>query len=336
MIPFSKYLIVALALIAFHAKAQESAPQEAPYIQEDNEFEDGPVQPETVNLNEQQTKDSESIDNLLKEDAVVPVAEEPAVIPAEPSAPAYRPVPKNAGRSPNDPKKGGVKYIEHPLAAKGLIAITKDGSYIYKTKDSGKFNNTGSFKFGLMDPPKITAADGTTFEMMYSAGQQPIFMFDYEWQPFTGYGKLGVQAGFGVLLANGTGRFVTPPADGKTPKEKYTFAAIPLNVGLVYRLEWMSRQWLAPYIAAGGSYLGVAEFRDDGKAPSLVGTPGGYAAAGMLLNITAMNRDTAFTLRSEYGIANLWVSLDYRYLKTFNEDLDFSSNIIGAGIVADY
>ncbi|NUN07074.1 MAG: hypothetical protein HUU57_15100, partial [Bdellovibrio sp.] len=70
--------------------------------------------------------------------------------------------------------------------------------------------------------------------------------------------------------------------------------------------------------------------------PSLVGTPGGYGAAGLLLNITAMNRDTAFTLRSEYGIANLWVSLDYRYLKTFNEDLDFSSNILGAGIVADY
>lgn len=338
MTPFSKYLIVALALIAFHANAQESAPQEAPFIQEDNEFEDNsPVLPETVNLNDQQMKGTEGVDDLLKEDAlVVPVTEEPAVIPAEPIAPASRPVQKSVRQNPHNSKKGGVKYIEHPLAAKGLIAITKDGSYIYKTKDSGKFNNTGAFRFGVMDPPKITAADGTTFEMMYSKGQQPVFMFDYEWQPFTGFGKLGVQAGFGVLLANGTGRFVTPPTDGKTPKEKYTFAAIPLNVGLVYRLEWMSRQWLAPYVAGGGTYMGVAEFRDDGKSPSVVGTPGGYAAAGMLINITAMNRDTAFTLRSEYGIANLWVSLDYRYLKTFNEDLDFSSNIIGAGIVADY
>ncbi|NUN04430.1 MAG: hypothetical protein HUU57_01600, partial [Bdellovibrio sp.] len=276
MNPLSKYLVIALALISFHAKAQESAPQEAPYIQEDNEFEDLPVpaEPEAVNLNDSQIMGAEGVDDIFKEETTVPVAEEPAVIPADPVAPVYRPARPSVGRSTSDPKKGGVKYIEHPLAAKGLIAITKDGSYIYKTKDSGKFNNTGSFRFGLMDPPKISAADGTSFEMMYSKGQQPVFMFDYEWQPFTGFGKLGVQAGFGVLLANGSGRFVTPPADGKTPKEKYTFAAIPLNVGLVYRLEWMSRQWLAPYVAGGGTYMGVAEFRDDGKSPSLVGTPG--------------------------------------------------------------
>ncbi|WP_413943931.1 hypothetical protein [Bdellovibrio sp. HCB-162] len=361
-----KYVVALLAVVSFHTvRAQEeSAPQEPPFVQEENEFDtlqnaptspdeaealsiedeikssepEAPAKKETVNLNEQPKSDKKLEEELqLEEEPQAPVVEEaPAVIPAEPVVevkPVQQAQPSNVVQRTS---KGGVEYIHHPQAAKGLIAITKEGAYVYKTKETGKYDQTGSFRFGMMDPPKITAADGTTFEMMYSDGQQPVMMFDYEWQPFSGYGKLGVQAGVGFLVAHGNGRFVDASMGGLTPKEKYTFVAIPLNVGIVYRLEWMSRQWLAPYVAGGGTYVAVGEFRDDGKTPSAVGTPGAYGAAGMLFNISAMNRDTAFTLRSEYGISNLWVSLDYRYLNTFNEDLDFTSSIVGAGVVVDY
>ncbi|WP_374077418.1 hypothetical protein [Bdellovibrio bacteriovorus] len=362
-----KYFVALIAVVSFHFvhAQEESAPQEPPFVQEENEFDTLPgseqtpdeaealsiedeiqsAEPEakpkkeTVNLNEQAPDSGKKLEEelLLEEETQTPVVEEPSVVPAEPVV-EVKPTPKRARSSDvvQRSTKGGVEYIHHPQAAKGLIAITKDGSYIYRTKETGTFDQTGSFKVGMMDPPRITAADGTTFEMMYSDGQQPVMMFDYEWQPFNGYGKLGLQAGFGIMVANGNGRFVDPSMSALTPKEKYTFVAFPLSIGAVYRLEWMSRQWLAPYVAGGGTYIAVAEFRDDGKSPSAVGTPGAYGAAGMLFNISAINRETAFTLRSEYGIANLWVSLDYRYLSTFNEDLDFSSNIVGAGIVVDY
>lgn len=362
MSSWSKYFAVLMTTVAFQtycqtsfAQDEESAPQEAPFVQEDTEFEDflevePPGESSTVEAEvqgaetlEEKTPEEKTVDlneQVPEAGGVVeaaPEAEpeleaeiaEPAVISAE--EPAPRKVP---GRS----SKGGVEYIQHPQAANGLLAITREGAYIYKTKESRDFHQTGSLRFATMDSPKITAADGTTYEMMYSGTQQPVVMFDYEWQPLTGYGKLGVQAGLGLLYASGQGRFVSsdPVLNGQEAKEKYTFLAVPLSLGGVYRLEWLSRQWVAPYVAGGGTYIAVAEFRDDGKSPSAVGTPGAYGAAGLLLNISAVDRETAFVLSSEYGIANLWVSLEYRYLQTFNEDLDFSSNIIGAGISVDY
>ncbi len=188
-----------------------------------------------------------------------------------------------------------------------------------------------------MDPPKIISADGrTTFDEMYSGGPQPLFMYDYEWHPFSGFGKLGLQLGFGFMMAHGRGRFANPSMGATKAREEYTFVAIPLNLGVLYRLQWASRQWVAPYVAGGGTYIAVGEFRNDGKAPNGTGAPGAYGAAGLLFNISAIDRSTAFTLNTEYGISNLWVSVDYKYLQTFNEDLDFSSSIVGAGIVVDY
>lgn len=362
---WSKYFVAVIALLSLqNAKAQEveSAPQEAPYIQEENEFDsfveeakpdqttpmtiedDVPTTPKpnkTVDLNktvpEAGGKQEEIIfeDQKLQEGPKVPVAEEPS---ATPGVPVVEAATEPKVERAHQVGRGGVEYIHHPQAAKGLLAITKDGAYIYKTSENRDFHQTGTFRFAAMDAPKIVAADGTTFEAMYQGSQQHMLMFDYEWQPFTTYGKLGVQAGFGLLYATGKGRFVSsdPSVNGQEAKEKYTFLAVPLNLGAIYRLEWLSRQWLAPYVSGGGTYIGIAEFRDDGKTPSAVGTPGAYGAAGMLFNISAMDRETAFVLNTEYGIANLWVSVEYRYLQTFSEDLDFTSNILSAGIAVDY
>lgn len=231
--------------------------------------------------------------------------------------------------------KGGVEYIEHPLAAKGLTEIRRDGSYIYKTGQETDSQGSGAFRLAMMDPPKITAADGTTFEMMYSDGQQPYFSFDFEWQPFQGFGRLGIGTGFGILVAQGNGRFLDPSMANMEAKEKYTFLALPLILSLNYRLQFKDRQLFIPYMTAGGSYYGVVEYRDDGKVKA-VGTPGAFGGGGILFNISGVDQETAFTLRNDYGIANLYVSLDYKYSTTFSEDLDFTSHMIGAGIVADY
>ncbi|UXR64959.1 porin family protein [Bdellovibrio bacteriovorus] len=359
-----KHFVVVLAVLAFHSAwaQEESAPQEPPFVQEESEFEVPPPsddlfsneadaieseiqsaapegKKETVNLNEQNPGDAKVEEDLLFEEEAAPVVEENTPVVEEPAyevAPARQTPKVDVVRRS---KSGGVEYIQHPQAAKGLMTITKDGAYVYRVKPPSASKESGTFRVGMIDPPKIQSADGVTdYSSMYGGSSQPVFMFDYEWKPFNGFGSLGVQIGVGVMYSTGQGRFIVPDPQfpDQQAKEEYTFLAIPLSLGGIYRLEWGNRQWVAPYVAAGGTYIGIAEIRDDGKSPSLVGTPGVYGAGGLLFNISAMNRDTAFTLSSEYGIKNLWVSLEYRQLQTFTEDVDFSSGIVGAGVTVDY
>lgn len=336
------------------AQMGETPPQEAPYVEED-EF-----SPPDAELSEIDTKASsssgESENEILAE---IPEDAPVDVKPAEPKIDSDETKVK-LGASPSKsdgsedsqligPEKkwtldhsnqirSGRKFINHPLAKKGLLAITKDGHYIYETNESRDYNHTGTLRYATMDSPNINAADGTSFSTMYGGGPQSILMFDYEWQPFTKFGKLGFQSGIGFIFANGQGRFDTadPALKAQEAKEKYTFLAIPLSFGVIYRLEWLKRQWFAPYASGGLNYFPVIEFRDDSKTPSAVGTAGAYGAGGVMLNVSALDRDTAFILTSEYGISNLWVSLEYRLIQTFNSDLDFSSNVVSAGIAVDY
>lgn len=233
------------------------------------------------------------------------------------------------------PVKSGtrVEKLKHPLQKKGLERIEKDGSYIYKTRKYEKTNKTATLRFGFVEAPKIKAADGTSFSTMYTSSSLFTLMFDYEWQPFEFLGKSGLQAGFGFYTAQGSGRFLN---GGGEAREKYTFIAIPLNLGIIYRLEFSEKQWFVPYAAGGGTYMAMVENRDDSKSLHGVGSAGAYAAGGALFSITAIDRTMAHTLRSEYGLGGLWVSLEYRYLKSFSADLDFSSNIFSLGVAADF
>lgn len=350
-------LLLAQLSVSSLAYAQDEAPQEAPYVQDENEFDvfsnEGAMSEEAdaagieneiskpgeakdaVNLNEASDKKIED-ELILEEDnkVAIPTEDEPAPY-QEPVIEEVKPAQKirRSGKTTKS-AKGGVEYIKHPQAEKGLVLITKEGAYVYKTDEGQGYKQSGAFRFGTMDAPKITAADGTTtFAQMYSGNQLPVISFDFDWQPFQGFGKLGLQSGFSLMFASGNGRFAN---DGQQAEEKYTFIAVPLNLGLTYRLEVWDRQWLAPYVSAGGTYIGVVEMRDDGKSPAMVGTPGAYGGAGLMFNISAVSRDTRYTLRTEYGIQNLWVSADFKYLKTFSEDLDFSSAIVGGGLVLDY
>ena len=301
----------------------------------------------TVDLNKDVPEAGSQSEDLLLEDEVPVIAAPSNEIPSseipmeEPPVPVKAAAPVYSDDVVAKSAAGGVRYIHHPQAAVGLIRIEKDGTYVYKTKDKGEVKTTGAFRFGMMDAPIISSSDGTSFQTMYTGPQVPILMFDYDWQPFKMSQNFKIQAGFDIMLANGSGRFAETapngnPTAGQVAKEEYTFAAFPLNVGFSYRFQYMDRQILAPYVIGGGSYIPVIEYRDDGKSTNAVGTPAAYGGGGLLINVGAMDRDTAFTLRSEYGVTNLWVSLEYRYLKSFSEDVDFSSNVISAGLTLDY
>ncbi|MBO9666264.1 MAG: hypothetical protein J7501_05575 [Bdellovibrio sp.] len=375
-------LVTLLAVMMFHrAYAQESAPQEPPFVQEsefdssakdpvDQELDDvlkiedeikqsakppaatpapapqAPVENNTVDLNKQQAEKA-----IPEEDLILP-DEQQAEIPAPPpmDIPVEEAPVEVKAADIHEPSevvrktaRGGVEYIRHPQAAQGLLRIEKDGTYVYRTTEPKGYTTSGNVRIGAMDAPIITSSDGVTnFEMMYDGPTVPYLSFDYEWKPFENHRNFAIQLGLGLMTASGSGRFTKSAPNGGAPQagdvapEQYTIAAIPLNAGLSYRFQFADRQIVAPYVVGGGSYIGMVEYRDDGNSTNAVGTPAAYGGGGLLLNVGAMSHDTAFTLRNEYGIANLWVILDYRYLKSFSDDIDFSSNIISAGVAVDY
>lgn len=256
----------------------------------------------------------------------------PAAAKTSPRTPRYGPPRAQKG----EPLDRGVKLIRHPDSKKGLMRIEADGTYVYKVKTRPK-EHTGVVRFGFMNPPSIESADGTTnFKQMYGSQDLVTLMADYEWQPFSKYGKLGVQMGGGLATASGNGRFLTPDVNGSVEaKETYNFIVLPVNLGVIYRLEYFKRQWVAPYIAGGGTYIAVAELRDDGKS-NFTGTPAAYGAGGIMFNITALDKSLAFNLDSEYGVGNLWLVAEYRFQKAFSQDLDFTGGIMSLGISADF
>ena len=327
-----------------HAQT-DGPPKEAPYVDELNEFDEAIPDDSKKDagsrledeMNSVQSEEPPMPEIPVETEAPAVVEEEPAVVPSYEPEPAMKRVQTPRRQIERQNAKGGVEYIEHPLAAKGLVKIEKDGTYIYKTTTKLKEKEThasGTVRFGTIDPPNIKSSDGyTDFKMMYTSSSVPIVMFDYEWQPWETLGKFSVVGGFGFMTATGQGHFVS---DGTEAQEKYTFIAFPLNLGVSYRFEYFNRQWLAPYLAGGAAYVPVAEIRDDNKGPNATGAPGAYGAGGIMFNIGALDRETAFNLSAEYDIKNLWVTAEFRYLKTFNDAIDFSSSIINVGVTVDY
>lgn len=234
----------------------------------------------------------------------------------------------------------GNKKIAHPNAAKGLYLIDQTtGKYYYRTEKVAKKNQTTSVRLGMIDPPGIEATpevgNAFTFADMYGDSQLPFLMLDYEWQPFTKFGKLGFILGMGFFTATGNGRFKVDNGIAEA-KESYTFIGLPISAGVLYRFEFTHRQWVVPFVNAGASYYLLGEIRDDGKRPAFLGTPAAYGSGGLMFNITAWDRDIAFTMDREYSISNMWLTAEFKVIQSLNEDIDLSTNFFNIGISVDY
>ncbi|MCX7978580.1 MAG: hypothetical protein N2578_06205 [Bdellovibrionaceae bacterium] len=216
---------------------------------------------------------------------------------------------------------------------KGLRRIDRNRVYHYQTSRKTEATYSGNLRFGSIRAPKITSADGTTFTQMYGASTNTYFLYDHEWKLFQSLGELGLQFGGGVYTVTGRGRFLS---DGTEARERYTFYSFPLSLGLIYRLSFFNSQFLVPYVAGGGTYFVLAENRDDNKSIKAIGTPAVYGAGGVLLNVGSFNRQFAFSLDSEYGVADLWLSFEMRLISASNKDIDMGGTLTSLGIAADY
>ncbi|MGZ3724607.1 MAG: CFI-box-CTERM domain-containing protein [Pseudobdellovibrio sp.] len=232
------------------------------------------------------------------------------------------------------------KVITREDAKEGLVKITKDGTYIYDVTRPLK-SESSRISFGMASQPvisiDITLGNGTTntykFEDFYSSTSGAILSYDYEKYPWIGAGKLGYQIGGSLMVANGNGILIST---GQKSDERFTFVTAPINLGAVYRFEYKDKQMFAPYVAGGGTLLALLEKRDDVASPKSAVGYGYYGLGGILFNISIIDPDVSFELDSEYGISNLWLSVEFRVTEVTNDAFSFSNQYVNAGLSFDF
>lgn len=241
-------------------------------------------------------------------------------------------------------KHQGETEVPHPFREKGLIRITKDREYLYKVNESPQ-SRAFTFHVGLYHPNELANPDnpgqvGATFDENYQSSNSPSIMLDYEWQLWKSpVGKWGLKVGSGLFVAQGNGHFAAGsgnPNAGLTPREVFTFALVPVNVGAVYRLQLWHRQMLVPYAEGGGTLFGFSEFRDDNKGPKFGGALGAYFAAGGALNLTYFDPRSRIRLDREYGINAVYLTAEFRQIISITKRYDFTSNLVNGGFLMEY
>lgn len=238
-------------------------------------------------------------------------------------------------------KHQGKREVPHPFAEKGLTRITKDGDYLYKV-DESKQNRASSFRIGIFNPTNLENPDqvglaGSTFEDNYDQTNNPALMIDYEWQIWRmSIGKLGIRAGTGAYIAQGNGHFVNSTNQGLTPREIFTFWAMPNTLGLVYRAHMWDRQLLVPYAEGGGIVFAFGEFRDDEKPPKWGGALAAYFAGGIAFNLTYFDAVARAQLDREYGINRVYLTAEYRQIISITQTYDFTSDLVNAGFLMEF
>ncbi len=242
--------------------------------------------------------------------------------------------------------ESGEKVIQHQDAQNGLVKIKKDGTYIYDSDRPFK-KDSSRITFGQAQQPEIsiaiekTSAKGAgtgefktfNFQDFYGEASHLIIGYDYEWFPWVNQGKFGVQGGVSMMFAQGHG---IQTASLESSAENYTFVTLPLTLGPVYRFEYKDKQLVAPYVSGGGTYTVLIEKREDKSKPNVTASPGFYAAGGALLNLSVIDSESGFALDSEYGISNLWISVEYRIIEVDSDNFKFSNRYVNAGLTFDF
>lgn len=237
---------------------------------------------------------------------------------------------------PPGPPQGGVLRVPHPGAAQGLSRVNADGSYQYKIPKKSK-TQSSSLRLGVLTPPSIsgaTTSSGTkSFSDFYGSSGLIGLNYDYEWQPYVKFGRLGFVLGTGFATARGNGYF---KKSGSQAEEVYNLYIVPVSAYVSYRFEYARRQWAVPFVKAGGTYFGLIEVRDDNKTPSFAAAPAVGGGGGFHFSITALDQQEAFILDREYGIADMYLTLEAQVLQGLSADLDFTSQMVNLGITVDF
>ncbi|MCB0384310.1 MAG: hypothetical protein KDD43_02880 [Bdellovibrionales bacterium] len=279
------------------------------------------------------------------EDLEGPTYASPPEEEEEPSSRVYseqrvRPVenlPPSRTQEPKiDPNVTTEQKVPHPFADKGLIRITREKAYLYQTEVS-KQDRASSVRFGFFDPIDLASPDTeVAFSDLYPESEMPMLFYDYEWQFWKGFGRLGWKLGTGIYAASGNGAFKSAENAALTPRENFTFIAFPNTIGLIYRLQYWDTQPVVPFVEGGGDVFTFAEIRDDGKSPKFGAAPAAHVAAGASFNLGFLDRSSIIELDREFGINNVWLTAEFRKLIGLSDKFDFSADVINAGFLVEF
>lgn len=115
---------------------------------------------------------------------------------------------------------------------------------------------------------------------------------------------INAEIGAGYLTKNGKGKTVTGGESGA----ETTFRSAPLDITLIYRLNYFDEQVLIPYIGGGVSYNLYWENVKDGKELK-GGMWGHHATGGLQLLLDKADRRSAFDLKEDYGIERTYLTI---------------------------
>lgn len=228
---------------------------------------------------------------------------------------------------------GGIRRVDHPMAEKGLMRITKDKIYKYKVAPSPQ-TAAWSFRGGSLMPKSLTNGAGTSFDSIYTSDINPILYFDYEWQILrTAIGKFGLRLGTGISAASGKGRFVD---DQTEAPETYTFLNFPNSVGAVYRMQFWDTQPIVPYAEGGVTGFSFVEIRDDNDPPKFGGSLAAHVALGLAFQLNFLDQNSMLELDREHGINSVYLTVEGRGYQAITTKFDFTSTLIVAGILVEF
>ena len=235
-----------------------------------------------------------------------------------------------------DPKTTKEQQMPHPFAEKGLVRITHDKVYLYRTKKSDQ-NRASSIRIGFFDHTGFTRLEtDVAFSSLYTKSSTPIIFYDYEWQLWQGFGKFGWKLGTGIYVARGNGAFKSKDNSALIPREKFTFITFPNSISFIYRLQFWDTQIIVPFIEGGGDMIAFFESRDDERFPKFGSAPATHVAVGASFNLGFLGADSTIELDREYGINSIWLTGEYRTLFGLSNRLDFTFDIINFGFLFEF
>ncbi len=230
------------------------------------------------------------------------------------------------------------KYIYHPNQEKGLYKINRENEYHYTYKKS-PLNGFIHIKGGSLDLRNFPSKNSQTkFNDLYNSNSITTVYFEYEWQPFKKHRSLSLNTGLGISYAQGQGRFIGVENININLKaqEEYTFILFPMSVGLIYKFKFISDQLFLPFAAGAFDYNLATEFRSGLKAFKYAGILGAHWGGGVLLNLGWFEKDSALELDKEFGVNNIYISLEGRQVISFYDDTDINGFIFLAGLSFEY
>ncbi len=212
-------------------------------------------------------------------------------------------------------------------------STSKTKSSAPKAKPSKHY---ASFHIGSYNPTNLQGdTPGITYANVYG-GSVPIFQFDYEWDFFRTFGKLGLKSGIGFFTAQGDGRFVQNP--NIQSDEELMLVVLPLSAAGIYHAEFWDRQFIVPYVEGGADYFGIFEIASEATSISkgkFGGSPTLHYAAGLQFQIDFLDREGLFNMTKDYGINHLYLTAGIRQFIGIGL-YDFSATMFEGGFSFEF